>query len=177
MKPVNFIPSFETKRILLRGGVTADLDKLDEFFSSPESRYVGGPRPRAESWESLCAGVGHWALRGFGLWILTDKTEGKMLGVAGLQQPDGWPEPELIWVLFGDYTGQGLATEAVQGIRRYIADEYGIKTPISLLYPEYKAVVAMAERMGAKRIKDVVIPDGPVPAWRFPELAEGTDAQ
>ena len=89
MKPVNFIPSFETKRILLRGGVTADLDKLDEFFSSPESRYVGGPRPRAESWESLCAGVGHWALRGFGLWILTDKTEGKMLGVAGLQQPDG----------------------------------------------------------------------------------------
>lgn len=176
MTPHDFIPSFDTKRIHLRGGVAEDLDVLDTFFSSPESRYVGGPRPRSETWDALCAGVGHWALRGFGLWILTDRNEGKTLGIAGLQQPEGWPEPELIWVMFGDYTGQGLATEAVQGIRRFVAREHGVKTPISLLYPEYKKVVDMAEKMGARRVKDVLIPDGPVPAWRFPEPDEGSDA-
>lgn len=169
MTTTAFIPAFDTQRIHLRGGVATDLDALDEFFSSNQSRYVGGPRPRNESWDALCAGVGHWALRGFGLWMLTAKDTGDVIGVAGLQQPDGWPEPELIWVLFPEFTGQGLATEAVQGIRRYIATELGIKTPISLIYPEYKKVVSMAEAMGARRIADVTIPDGEVPAWRFPE--------
>ena len=172
-KSTDFIPSFDTKRIHLRGAVLSDLDPLDEFFSSPESRFVGGPRPRGETWDAICSGVGHWAMLGFGLWILTEREEGKVIGVAGLQQPDGWPEPELIWVLFENYTGQGLATEALDGIRRYIDKVYGIKSPISLLYPEYTRVVEMAERMGARRIKDVVIPDGPVPAWRFPELQGG----
>ncbi|WP_169052636.1 GNAT family N-acetyltransferase [Pseudooceanicola onchidii] len=171
----DFIPTFDTARIHLRGGLVEDLDALDGFFSSQDSRYVGGPRPRGETWDALCSGIGHWALRGFGLWILTEKAEGKVLGVAGLQQPDGWPEPELIWVMFGDYTGQGLATEAVQGIRRYAARELGIKTPMSLIYPDYSKVVRMAEKMGARRIKDVLIPDGPVPAWRFPEPEEGTN--
>lgn len=163
------IPTFETARIHLRGGQADDLGPLDEFFSTPASRYVGGPRPRPESWEALCAGVGHWVLRGFGLWILTAKDSGDVIGVAGLQQPDGWPEPELIWALFPEYTGQGLATEAVEGIRGFVAREFGIKTPISLIYPDYQKVVKMAENMGARRIADVTIPDGEVPAWRFPE--------
>lgn len=174
MTSADFIPTFDTARIHLRGGYASDLDPLDTFFSSAESRYVGGPRPRAETWDALCSGVGHWALRGFGLWILTDKVEGNVLGVAGLQQPDGWPEPELIWVMLGDYTGQGLATEAVQGIRQFAAREFGIKTPISLIYPEYRKVVRMAEKMGAERIADVDIPEGLVPAWRFPEPKEGS---
>lgn len=175
MMSIDFVPTFDTRRIHLRGAVPEDLDDLDTFFSSEDSRYVGGPRPRMETWTALCAGVGHWALRGFGLWILTDRHEGKVIGVAGLQQPDGWPEPELIWVLFSDYTGLGLATEAIQGIRGYVATNFGIKTPISLIYPEYKKVVTMAEKMGARRIKDVLIPDGPVPAWRFPEPEVGSD--
>lgn len=176
MQDLDFIPTFETQRIRLRGGMVEDLDALDEFFASQDSRYVGGPRPRAETWDALCAGIGHWALRGFGLWILTDKAEGDVLGIAGLQQPDGWPEPELIWAVFGDYAGQGLATEAVQGIRQFIAREFGIKTPMSLIFPDYSKVVRMAEKMGASRIEDVAIPDGDVPAWRFPEPDEGTDA-
>ncbi|MGI3170087.1 GNAT family N-acetyltransferase [Pseudooceanicola sp. C21-150M6] len=163
------IPEFDTKRIHLRGGVLTDIDPLDAFFSSDDSRYVGGPNPRAHTWQALCAGIGHWALRGFGLWMLTDKADGTVMGVAGLQQPDGYPEPELIWVIFNEFSGQGLAKEAVNGIRGFIAREYGITRPISLLYPEYKTVVKMAESIGAQRIEDIEIPDGLVPAWRHAE--------
>ncbi|GAA6146964.1 GNAT family N-acetyltransferase [Pseudooceanicola nitratireducens] len=176
MTPSFTIPTFDTDRIRLRGAHPEDLDAIDGFFSSQASRYVGGPRARAESWEAMCAGVGHWALRGFGLWILTAKDSGDVIGVAGLQQPDGWPEAELIWVMFPEYTGQGLATEAVQGIRGFAARELGIKSPISLIYPEYRKVVDMAEAMGATRIEDVIIPDGAVAAWRFPDPEGGTDA-
>lgn len=176
MTKSDLIPSFETARIRMRGGLPEDIEPLDGFFSSQASRYVGGPRQRAESWDALCSGVGHWVLRGFGLWILTAKDSGDVIGVAGLQQPDGWPEPELIWVMFPEYTGQGLATEAVQGIRQYVAQHFGIKTPISLIYPEYRKVVQMAEAMGAVRIADVSIPDGEVAAWRFPEPNGGGNA-
>lgn len=170
------LPEFYSDRLHFRIGVLEDLDELDAFFSSDASRYVGGPRPRGETWDALCAGVGHWHLRGFGLWIITSLEDGKMVGVAGLQQPEGWPEPELIWVIFSQYSGGGYATEAVQAIRPFIAREYGVTQPMSLIYPEYRAVVRMAEKLGARRIEDVEIPDGPVPAWRFPAPTGEPDA-
>ena len=68
------------------------------------------------------------------------------------------------------------ATEAVQAIRPFIAREYGVTQPMSLIYPEYRAVVRMAEKLGARRIEDVEIPDGPVPAWRFPAPTGEPDA-
>ena len=163
---MSLIPAFDTDRLHLRGAVPADLDPLDAFFSSRDSRYVGGPRPRGETWQALCAGVGQWVLLGYGLWIVTRKSDGAMVGVAGLQQPDGWPEPELIWVIFREHTGNGYAAEAVNGVRAFVARTSGIRQPVSLLYPENKRLVAMAESLGARRIADIEIPDGPVPAWR-----------
>ena len=176
MLTTDFIPTFETDRLLLRGATAEDLDRLDQFFSSEESKYLGGPRPRLDTWEGLCAAIGHWILRGFGLWMVADKADGTVYGIAGLQQPDGWPEPELICVIFSAYTGRGLGKEVVQAVRRISAREYGILTPLSLLYLDYQEVIDHAEMLGAVRIEDVVIPEGPVPAWRFPELDEDGDA-
>ena len=151
-----------------------DLDELDEYFSSEESRFVGGPRSRLESWDAICSGVGHWVLRGFGLWIVTSRDDGTQVGIVGLSQPAGWPEPELIWVIYDQFSGQGIATEAIFGARKAAAKHFGIKTPLSLLRPEHKPLIRMVERMGARRVQDMELPDsGPIPAWRFPEPEEG----
>lgn len=169
----DLFPTVETERLRMHVGTLEDLDELDQYFSSEESRPVGGPRSRIESWEALCAGVGHWHLRGFGLWILTSRDDGTQVGIAGFTQPEGWPEPELTWVIYDQFSGQGIATEAVFGCRRAAAKHLGIKTPISLLRPEHLPLIKMVERMGASRVPDVSLPDiGPIPAWRFPEPDE-----
>ena len=163
----SLFPEIQTDRLYMRVGGVDDLDELDRYFSSDASRYVGGPRPRSASWEALCAGVGHWHLRGFGLWIILDRETGAQLGIAGLSQPDGWPEPELVWVIYDQYSGQGIATEAIQGCRIAAAEHFGIRRPISLLRPEHQPLVKMVERMGAEHIGDVEIPEfGPIAAWR-----------
>lgn len=173
MTTTDQLPDFETDRLRLKIGTIDDLDELDAYFSSEASQYVGGPRSRLESWEALCSGVGHWHIRGFGLWILRSKDDGTQVGIAGLSQPDGWPEPELIWVIYDQFSGQGIATEAIMGCRRAAAKFFGIKTPVSLLRPEHRPLIKMVERMGATRVSDMDLPEiGPVPAWRFPEPSE-----
>lgn len=163
-------PEFYTDRLHLRVGVFDDIEPLDAFFSGEQSRYVGGPRPRVATWDALCAGVGHWVLRGFGLWIVCDIETGTPMGVCGLNQPADWPEPELLWVIFDKFAGQGIASEAIEGVRTFAAREYGITRPVCLLGPEHEPVVRMVEKMGATRVADLEIPDeGPVPAWRFPD--------
>jgi len=170
-------PIVETERLRMHVGTVDDLDELDGYFSTEESRAVGGPRSRLDSWEALCAGVGHWHLRGFGLWILNSRDDGTQIGIAGLSQPAGWPEPELIWVIYDQFSGQGIATEAILGCRRAVAKHFGIKTPISLLRPEHRPLIKMVERMGARRVADMEIPEiGDIPAWRFPDPYGGSDA-
>lgn len=170
-------PTMETERLRLEIGTLDDLDELDEYFSSDASRYVGGPRPRSESWEALCSGVGHWHLRGFGLWIIKSRDDGTQLGIVGLTQPDGWPEPEMIWVIYDQFSRQGIATEALLAARK-MAAQLGIKTPIAVLRPDHhKPLIKMVERMGAVHVVDVELPEvGPVDAWRFPEPASDTGA-
>jgi len=163
-------PVVETERLRLHIGTIDDLDELDDYFSSEASRYVGGPRSRLENWDALCSGVGHWHLRGFGLWIINSKDDGTQLGIVGLTQPAGWPEPEMIWVIYDQFSGQGIATEAIHAARKASAESFGIKTPISILRPEHKPLIKMVERMGATKVDGVELPEiGPVDAWRFPE--------
>ncbi|WP_407493648.1 GNAT family N-acetyltransferase [Pseudooceanicola sp. MF1-13] len=163
-------PEIETERLLLEIGTIDDLDELDDYFSSEASRYVGGPRTRLESWEALCSGVGHWHLRGFGLWIIKSRHDGTQLGIVGLTQPDGWPEPEMIWVIYDQFSGQGIATEAIQAARKAAAEHFGIKTPISILGADHGPLIKMVERMGAQKDDTVDLPHGDtMAAWRFPE--------
>ncbi|EAQ03105.1 acetyltransferase, GNAT family protein [Pseudooceanicola batsensis HTCC2597] len=163
-------PEITTERLYMHVGRIEDLDELDAYFTTEESRYVGGPRSRSATFDALCAGVGHWYLRGFGMWILNSRDDGTQVGIAGFSQPDGWPEPELTWVVYDQFSGQGIATEAVAACRRAAARHLGIKTPISLLRPEHLPLIKMVERMGASRVADMDLPEiGPIPAWRFPE--------
>ena len=43
--------------------------------------------------------VGHWALRGYGLWAAEERCTGKFVGRIGLWNPEGWPGLEVGWLL------------------------------------------------------------------------------
>ncbi|MEW9918380.1 GNAT family N-acetyltransferase [Marimonas sp. MJW-29] len=143
------IPTLRTERLVLRAPEAADFEHVAAFFAD-EVRSTGfaGPLDRNEAWRWYASMIGHWALRGYGFWIV-DTKDGETVGMVGLWYPDGWPEPELGWVMFAAGEGKGYAFEAAVEARRYAYETLGFRTLSSNIFPGNERSIALAERMGA----------------------------
>lgn len=164
------IPTLHTDRLTLRAPRADDLDAFATFCASERTALLGGPYNRAQSFDRLCSLVGHWQLRGFGRWMVADRATDEPLGVVGLLFPEGWPEPEIAWSVFGKAEGRGIAYEAALGARSYAYDTLDWSTAISLIDPTNTRSVALARRMGCTDGKTWQHPNGTLlDIWRHPE--------
>lgn len=148
------IPVIETDRLILRGPREADFEVFAAFGASERSRFVGGPVPRIRSWGGFLATFGHWALRGYGMWMLQERASGKTAGRIGMIYNDGWDEPELGWHIYDGFEGQGLAYEGALATRTYAARHQGLDGVISYIDPENTRSIALAKRLGATHERD-----------------------
>jgi RimJ/RimL family protein N-acetyltransferase len=163
------IPVLETERLRLRGLRESDLDPFAEFCASASlTRFVGGTSDRRGTWGRIAAYLGHWVLRGYGHWAIEEKASGRFVGYAGLWNPEGWPEPEVIWGLMADAHGQGYATEAARRAREHAYRELGWRTAISLIAPENLPSQGVARRLGATHERDFQLFTTTVGIYRHP---------
>ena len=143
--------SLETKRLLLRSWREGDLDAYFGMVSDPEvMRFIGdgSTYDRVGAWRSMAYLLGHWQLRGFGLWAVEEKATGRLVGRVGLNQPEGWPGHEVGWVLAREAWGLGYATEAGRASLDHAFDALGADHVISVIRPGNEASVRVAERLG-----------------------------
>jgi ribosomal-protein-alanine N-acetyltransferase len=143
----------ETQRLLLRHLVMSDLDTLFQFYSDPDviKHVPDAPRTHEETKEEL-----EWFLNGhpkfpeLGLWATIYKETGQFIGRCGLLPwtIDGQDEVEVAFALSKAYWGQGLATEAAQGIVRYAFDHLHLTRLICLIEPDNAASIRVATRIG-----------------------------
>ena len=103
---------------------------------------------RMEAWRHLATMVGHWHLRGFGMWGVEELATGRLVGRVGFHEPDGWPAFELGWTLGRAAWGKGYATEAAKRCLEYAFHEMDREHVISLIDPENVASIKVAERIG-----------------------------
>lgn len=147
------IPEIETQRLLLRGFREEDLDPYAEMCGDPEvMRYIGAGKPlsRWESWRNMAMMLGHWQLRGYGMWAVEERSSGEMIGRIGCWQPENWPGFEIGWTLRRAYWGRGLATEGAKAAMDYAFGELQQSHVISLIRPENYASRRVAEKLGEK---------------------------
>ncbi len=142
----------ETERLILRMWREADFEAYAGICADPEvMRYLGGkPYTRLEAWRHMAYLVGHWHLRGYGHWAVEEKASGRLIGRLGLQNPEGWPGFEIGWTLARDSWGKGYATEGARRALEYAFTEMGRGHVISLIHPENRASIRVAERLGEK---------------------------
>ena len=116
------IPTLETKRLILRAPGPQDFEPFAEFYASPRAKFVGGPLTAEGAWRMLAMEIGHWTMKGFGRWTVTRKDDDTdtAIGMVGLFEPEGWPEPEIGWDLFTGAEGKGYATEAGRAANRRV---------------------------------------------------------
>src|SRR5262245_54973412 len=113
--------TLETDRLALRMLREPDFESYAAMCADPEvMRYIGDGQAlvRAMACRNLAMMIGHWSLRGYGLWAVEERTTGALVGRVGFWNPDGWPGFELGWMLRRSSWGQGYATEAARAVLR-----------------------------------------------------------
>ena len=73
---------------------------------------------------------------------------GQFIGRIGLHYPETWPGFELGWTLARHAWGQGYATEAARRALEYAFAEMNRDRVISLIHPDNKPSIRVAERIG-----------------------------
>jgi RimJ/RimL family protein N-acetyltransferase len=140
-----------SKRLVLRMFRESDFDAYAEMCGDPEvMRYLGDGQPlsRADAWRNLALVLGHWQLRGFGLWAVEEKRTGALVGRVGCWQPEGWPGFEVGWTLRRQFWGKGFATEAALQAVDVAFNTLGRERVISVIQPENSGSIAVALRLG-----------------------------
>jgi RimJ/RimL family protein N-acetyltransferase len=142
--------TLETDRLILRMWREADFEAYAELCADPEvMRYLGGKVfDRTEAWRHMASMIGHWYLRGYGIWAVEEKESGSLVGRIGCINPEGWPGFEVGWTLKREFWGKGYATEAARRALEYGFNELDKPHVISLIHPENRASIRVAERLG-----------------------------
>ena len=165
------IPVIETERLILRAPREADFGAFAAFGASDRAHWVGGPYSRPRAWGGFLATLGHWMLRGYGMWILEERETGAPAGRVGMIFNDGWDEPELGWQIFDGFKGRGLAFEAACAARSHAATNQGLDGVISYIAPDNTRSRALAARLGAVHEGDSTLHGQPVEIHRHPKEA------
>jgi RimJ/RimL family protein N-acetyltransferase len=143
--------SLESARLRLRPFAEADLDAYAAMSADPEvMRYIadGTTLDRETAWRQIAMFLGHWSLRGYGLFALEPKAGGAMIGFAGLWHPEGWPGVELGWRLARSAWGHGYATEAATVARDWAYATLPFAHLISVIDQANDRSIAVARRLG-----------------------------
>ena len=143
-------PTLETRNLILRSHEARDIEPMIAFLTDPvRSAGFGGYDNRHDAWRWCMLSVGHWHLHGYGYFTIEDKASGQPAGITGIWNPDGWPEPEIGWVVFDGFEGRGIAFEAAARARQWAYDDLGLTTLSSNIVPGNTRSIALAERLGA----------------------------
>jgi RimJ/RimL family protein N-acetyltransferase len=150
------VPILETGRLRLRGHRLADFAACAAMWADPiVTRYVGGkPFSQEEVWTRLLRYVGHWALLGFGYWVIEEKATGEFVGELGFAdfkrdiKPPLEDTPEAGWVLASRAHGKGYATEAVRAALAWGDEHFEPARTACIIHPENLVSIRVAQKCG-----------------------------
>lgn len=170
------VPELRTERLLLRGLTSADFESYAAMMADPDvTLYLGDGQPlsRADAWRQLAILIGHWSLRGFGLWAVEELSSGEFIGRIGCLEPEGWPGFEVGYALARHAWGRGYAREGAAAALRYARQVLGRREIISLIRPQNAASIRVATSLGAIRDGTCQFFGKPTSIYRYSAVAGG----
>lgn len=125
------------------------------------TRFIGGkPSTTQQTWHRVLAYVGHWAVMGFGYWVIEEKGSGAFLGEAGFADfkrniaASMRGVPELGFALVTQAHGMGYATEAVSAILRWGDENLNYPKTVCLIDPENHPSRRVVEKCGYRTFEE-----------------------
>lgn len=154
------IPTLDTHRLQLIAPDHSGFDAYQKFYTDAQaSEAYGGPITAAQAWTRLQSDLGSWHLSGFGVWMITLRSSGAVVGTCGFWQGHGWPR-ELTWWLLPEARGQGLAQEASIAVLQHAYDGFGWDAVETYMQDDNMAARKLVERLGGQLLRRMAFPDG-----------------
>jgi RimJ/RimL family protein N-acetyltransferase len=126
------------------------------------------PFTEEEVWTRLLRYAGHWALMGFGFWMVRETATDRFVGEVGFAEhrrdliPSVVGSPEIGWVLTPSVHGQGFATEAVHAAVDWCDAHFGRTTrTVCLINPHNGPSLRVAEKAGYREYARTTYKDAP----------------
>ncbi len=166
------IDRLETERLVLRRLAAGDADGYVAFCRSRRARFAGGVRSAAAAWRDFAAELGHWALRGYGMFAVTERGgDDTCLGIVGPWYPEGWPEREVGWLMWAGAEGKGYAAEAARACLAHAFGPLGWDSAVSYIDENNARSIALAEKLGATLDAGAATPSADTLVYRHPRAA------
>ena len=164
------VPVIETQRLRLRGHRCEDLPHCVTMWSDPiVTRFIGGtPSNEQRTWARLLSYVGHWALMGFGYWVIEERESSRFVGEIGFAdfKRDAMPllrsGPKLGFALAPGSHGKGYATEAVRAVMAWGNEWLPHGRCLCLVDEENSASLRVLEKVGFEVLQRSTFNERPV---------------
>lgn len=149
----NDLPILETGRLILRMFEPGDLDETDLLFNDSEAQKYLVPqnkRTREELKSFIENRIKRWNEIGFGLWCVTEKNVGKMIGYCGFQYFDKTTDIEIVFGFLPQFWGKGFATESAAACIKFGFENLGFKKIYAATDPHNIASRCVLEKINMK---------------------------
>lgn len=150
------VPVLDTPRLRLRGHRHDDLPQCVVMWADPDvTRFIGvEPANEQKTWARLLGYIGHWALMGFGYWVIEQRDSGEFVGEVGLADfkrdiaPAMRGSPELGFALMPRFHGKGYATECAKAVLAWADTQLSFPRTVCLIDPQNTASQRVVAKCG-----------------------------
>jgi RimJ/RimL family protein N-acetyltransferase len=167
----------ETDRLILREMTRDDAEALLTVFADPETmQFYPSPFDLAKTDAWIEWNLQNYQQYGYGLWALTLKATGELIGDCGLvvQQVEDAEEIEIGYHVRRDLWGQGIATEAARTCRDYGFRKLNCERLVSLIHPANLASRRVAEKNEMVLIQEMVWREKPTCLYAIDKFSIAT---
>ena len=160
----------KTRRCVIRELSLSDLDELRELYDRPgitwrldaQGRRIPGfieplysPEEERDYQEAYIANM--YGYYGYGMWVITDRKTGKLMGRAGLEHREfgSGTELELGYLVDPDVQQQGIATEVCTAILDYAGKNLDFPRVNALTSADNRASIGLLSKLDFQYMEDV----------------------
>jgi RimJ/RimL family protein N-acetyltransferase len=119
-------------------------------------RYIrAGALSREDAWWQLARYMGHWQLRGYGLWAVVARATNELVGHIGFLNPEGGHGFELGWALARVAWGKGYALEGAGAAVRHAFTAMDRDHVACVIHPDNARSIRLAERLGGTLEREI----------------------
>ncbi|MBE6136595.1 MAG: GNAT family N-acetyltransferase [Erysipelotrichaceae bacterium] len=152
-----------TERLILREMRNSDFDALEKIISDPETmKYYPAPYDEEGVYRWIIWCIGSYRKDGFGLWAVTLKKNGEMIGDCGvsMQPIDGKWRPEIGYHINKKYQRQGYGKEMTKAVKDFFFQKFNYDEVYSYMRIDNIPSIKIAEANKMKRMGTFISKDG-----------------
>lgn len=146
----------ETERLQLRHFAPGDIAALEAVLGDPIAmQWYPAPFDHDGVTAWIERNINRYQCEGHGLWAMVLKSSGELIGDCGcvMQEVEDRQELEIGYHVRRDQWGNGYAPEAARACMFYAFDRVGVERVVSMIRPENRNSIRVAEKNGMTREK------------------------